>query len=236
MTATPAGRLNCDSCHRPHEAATAGGRYILEAARGQNTDPLAIQPEVDYTPVCHGCHARATTERTRAMSSPGAPPLEDAQVVRQVLRGKQEAFGVLVERYQKPIFNFIYRFYGNYELAQELTQETFLRCYQFLKSYDPERKFSTWLYTVAKNLCIDELKKQRSAHEVPLDDVLPAIDARDVEGPSSTTSRMSASAARRTSSSSRPSRSCRPRPGPSCCSIISRGFPTRRSARPSGCR
>lgn len=108
--------------------------------------------------------------------------LEDAQVVRQVLRGKQEAFGVLVERYQKPIFNFIYRFYGNYELAQELTQETFLRCYQFLKSYDPERKFSTWLYTVAKNLCIDELKKQRSAHEVPLDDVLSAVDAKDIEG------------------------------------------------------
>ena len=109
-------------------------------------------------------------------------PLEDAQVVRQVLRGRQEAFSLLVERYQKPIFNFIYRFYGNYELAQELTQETFLRCYQFLKSYDPERKFSTWLYTVAKNLCIDELKKQRAAREVPLEDVLPAIDARDVEG------------------------------------------------------
>jgi len=114
------------------------------------------------------------------MSPPA--PLEDSQIVRQVLRGKQEAFGVLVERYQKPIFNFIYRFYGNYELAQELTQETFLRCYQFLKSYDPERKFSTWLYTVAKNLCIDELKKQRAAHEVPLDDVLPAVDAKDFEG------------------------------------------------------
>jgi len=111
-----------------------------------------------------------------------AAPLEDAQVVRQVLRGKQEAFSVLVERYQKPIFSFIYRFYGNYELAQELTQETFLRCYQFLKSYDPERKFSTWLYTVAKNLCIDELKKQRSAHEVPMEDVLSAVDAKDAEG------------------------------------------------------
>jgi RNA polymerase sigma-70 factor (ECF subfamily) len=109
------------------------------------------------------------------------PPLEDAQVVRQILRGKREAFSLLVDRYQKPIFNFIYRFYGNYDLAQELTQETFLRCYQFLKSYDPERKFSTWLYTVAKNLCIDELKKQRSAREIPLDDVLPAVDAREAE-------------------------------------------------------
>jgi RNA polymerase sigma-70 factor (ECF subfamily) len=91
-------------------------------------------------------------------------------------------FGVLVERYQKPIFNFIYRFYGSHDLAQELTQETFLRCYQFLKSYDQGRKFSTWLYTVAKNLCIDELKKQRSFREIPLDDVLPAVDARGAEG------------------------------------------------------
>ena len=115
------------------------------------------------------------------MPTPPAP-LEDAQIVRQVLRGKREAFGVLVERYQKPIFNFIYRFYGNYDLAQELTQETFLRCYQFLKSYDQGRKFSTWLYTVARNLCIDELKKQRSAHEICLDDVLPAVAARDAAG------------------------------------------------------
>ena len=115
------------------------------------------------------------------MPTPPAP-LEDARLVRQVLRGKREAFGVLVERYQKPIFNFIYRFYGNYELAQELTQETFLRSYQFLKSYDQGRKFSTWLYTVARNLCIDELKKRRSAREVCLDDVLPAVDAKHAEG------------------------------------------------------
>ena len=115
-------------------------------------------------------------------AAPAPEPADDARVVRQVLRGKREAFGLLVERYQKPIFNFIYRFDGNYDLAQELTQETFLRCYQFLKSYDPERKFSTWLYTVAKNLCIDELKKQRAAREVSLDDVLPAVDAQEAEG------------------------------------------------------
>jgi RNA polymerase sigma-70 factor, ECF subfamily len=109
------------------------------------------------------------------------PPADDAQIVRQVLKGKRELFGVLLERYQKPIFNFIYRFYGNYDLAQELTQETFLRCYQFLKSYDTKRKFSTWLYAVAKNLCIDELKKQKSAREIPLDDAMAAVDRRDAE-------------------------------------------------------
>ena len=109
-------------------------------------------------------------------------PLEDAQIVRQVLRGKREMFGLLLERYQKPIFNFIYRFYGNYDLAQELTQETFLRCYQFLKSYDPGRKFSTWLYTVAKNLCIDELKKRKTARELPLDDAIDFVERRGADG------------------------------------------------------
>ena len=109
-------------------------------------------------------------------------PLEDAQIVRQVLRGKREMFGLLLERYQKPIFNFVYRFYGNYDLAQELTQETFLRAYQFLKSYDPTRKFSTWLYTVAKNLCIDELKRRKSAHEVPLDDALEFVERKGADG------------------------------------------------------
>jgi RNA polymerase sigma-70 factor (ECF subfamily) len=109
-------------------------------------------------------------------------PLEDSQIVRQVLRGKREMFGLLLERYQKPIFNFIYRFYGNHDLAQELTQETFLRAYQFLKSYDPGRKFSTWLYTVAKNLCIDELKKRKAAREVPLDDAIGFVEKKGADG------------------------------------------------------
>ena len=110
------------------------------------------------------------------------PALEDAQIVRQVLRGKREMFGLLLERYQKPIFNFIYRFYGNHDLAQELTQETFLRAYQFLKSYDTNRKFSTWLYTVAKNLCIDELKKRKAAREIPLDDAIAFVERKGADG------------------------------------------------------
>ena len=105
--------------------------------------------------------------------------LDDAQVVRKVLRGQRALFGVILERYQRPIFNFIYRFYGNYDLAEELTQETFLRCYQFLKSYDPDRKFSTWLYTVAKNLCIDHYKKQRRGKEFSLDQALPSLERHE---------------------------------------------------------
>ena len=105
--------------------------------------------------------------------------LEDAQIVRRVLRGRKDEFSLILERYQRPIFNFIYRFYGSYEIAEELTQDTFLRCYQFLKSYDRKRKFSTWLYTVAKNLCIDHLKKQRKAREISLDQALPALERHE---------------------------------------------------------
>lgn len=105
--------------------------------------------------------------------------LEDAQIVRRVLRGRREDFSLILERYQRPIFNFIYRFFGSYEVAEELTQETFLRCYQFLKSYDPKRKFSTWLYTVAKNLCIDHLKKKKKAREISLDHSIAAIERTD---------------------------------------------------------
>jgi RNA polymerase sigma-70 factor (ECF subfamily) len=106
-------------------------------------------------------------------------PPDDASIVRKILRGRSDLFGTLLERYQRPIFNFIYRFYGDYDLAEDLTQETFLRCYQFLKSYDQKRKFSTWLYTVARNLCIDHLKKSKSGREISLDQSLPAVERKE---------------------------------------------------------
>jgi RNA polymerase sigma-70 factor (ECF subfamily) len=110
-------------------------------------------------------------------------PIEDALIVKDVLAGKPECFSLILERYQKPIFNFIYRFFGNYTLAEDLTQDTFLRCYQFLKSYDQKRKFSTWLYTVAKNLCIDHLKKSVPGREISLDHVLPVVEKKSSSRP-----------------------------------------------------
>ncbi len=107
--------------------------------------------------------------------------LDDAQVVGKILKGRSELFSTLLDRYQRPIFNFVYRFFGNYDIAEDLTQETFVRCYQFLHSYDPKRKFSTWLYTVAKNLCIDHLKKHRPGRDLSLEQVLPAVEGKDPE-------------------------------------------------------
>lgn len=56
VTTTPSGHVNCDSCHKPHGAATPGGVYILEVVGGKNTDPKAIQPQIDFTSLCLSCH------------------------------------------------------------------------------------------------------------------------------------------------------------------------------------
>lgn len=73
--------------------------------------------------------------------------------------GDEEAFNALVERYERPLLNFIYRFVGDYQLAWDVYQETFLRVYRAARSYDPARKFSTWLFQIAANLSIDELRR-----------------------------------------------------------------------------
>jgi hypothetical protein len=56
ITITPEGHLNCDSCHRPHEAATGAGTYMLEVIASENTDPIMIHPQIDFTGLCHKCH------------------------------------------------------------------------------------------------------------------------------------------------------------------------------------
>jgi RNA polymerase sigma-70 factor (ECF subfamily) len=122
--------------------------------------------------------APIATQQTNTDRTSKRRSMEDAQIIRKVLKGDREEYALILERYQKPILNFIYRFYGNYDLAQELTQETFLRAYQFLKSYDQKRKFSTWLYTVARNLCIDEMKKRKPGREISLDQALPSVELK----------------------------------------------------------
>ena len=77
------------------------------------------------------------------------------------LKGDAEAFSELVRLYQRPVYNMCYRMLGNPQEAEDAAQETFLRAYRALKSYDPKRKFATWLLSVAANYCIDQHRKRR---------------------------------------------------------------------------
>ncbi len=86
--------------------------------------------------------------------------LDDSGVVASQLVGNDRAFGVLVERYQKRLLNFIYRIIGDRERAEDLVQEVFIRVHRHLHRFDQSKKFSTWIYTIASNLAKNELRNR----------------------------------------------------------------------------
>ncbi len=93
-------------------------------------------------------------------------------------RGDHHAFARLVEAYKQPIYNLAYRMLGNAHEAEDAAQEVFLRSYLNLARYDRERKFSTWLLSIASNYCIDVLRRRR-ATLVTLDDVEFGLESRE---------------------------------------------------------
>ena len=81
----------------------------------------------------------------------------------RVQRGDREAFAVLVERYQQPVISFIFRTVGDRADSEDLAQQVFFQVYKAAARYRPAGKFSTWLFTIARNLCLNELRR-RSRH------------------------------------------------------------------------
>ena len=87
--------------------------------------------------------------------------ISDAAVVAQVLAGDKDAFRLLVERHTRSIYSVVYRMTGNQHDAEELLQETFLRAYKSLHRFELRSSFSTWLYRIAVNRCLDFLKAKK---------------------------------------------------------------------------
>lgn len=95
--------------------------------------------------------------------------------VDQARAGDQAAFARLVEAYQKPVYNLAYRILGNSVEADDAAQETFIRLYRRLHTYDPQRKFSSWLLAIASHYCIDVLRRRR-VNWASLDDLPPMVE------------------------------------------------------------
>lgn len=93
----------------------------------------------------------------------------DIAVLEEVRRGNPTAFGTLVEQWQDSIHRFAYQFFYNTDDAREITQKTFIRVYRNLDQLDDPRKFSPWIYRIAKNLCLDELKRAGRQRSSPLE-------------------------------------------------------------------
>jgi len=88
------------------------------------------------------------------------PPPDNAQLVAAHLAGDVRAFQELVLRYRSRLINFVGRMIGDRERAEDLVQEAFIRVHRHLHRFDPTKKFSTWIYTIASNLAKNELRNR----------------------------------------------------------------------------
>jgi RNA polymerase sigma-70 factor (ECF subfamily) len=108
-------------------------------------------------------------------------PQPDYGVLRKAQRGDERAFSIIVRSYQIPVYNYVLRMVGDRTLAEDLTQEVFLRVFQGLPRFSLRSKFTTWLFQVTKNRVLDELRatERRPRAVVDLDDIPPleVVDA-----------------------------------------------------------
>jgi RNA polymerase sigma-70 factor (ECF subfamily) len=87
--------------------------------------------------------------------------LSSEDLMDRIAKGDHDAFEILVNRHQASVLNLIYRFIGDRTQAKDLAQEVFLQVWQAAKNYEPKAKFTTWIYRIATNLCLNELKSAR---------------------------------------------------------------------------
>lgn len=101
----------------------------------------------------------------------------EAESLQKAIQGDDEAFAMIVETFQRPVYNLCYRMLGDPIDAEDAAQETFWRAFQNLKRYDPARPFPTWLLSIAAHYCIDQQRKRRMP--ILSIDLLPEDDAPD---------------------------------------------------------
>jgi len=106
----------------------------------------------------------------------------DGEIVRRAQRGDQAAFAVLVRAQEARVFNYVFRLLGDRALAEDVTQEVFLRAYQALPTFSFRCKFTTWLFQVTKNRVLDEIRTndRRPLHLDGVEDV-PSLEALDAQ-------------------------------------------------------
>ncbi|MBU6414660.1 sigma-70 family RNA polymerase sigma factor [Patescibacteria group bacterium] len=86
----------------------------------------------------------------------------DEQLVANYLNGDEHALEVLFRKHLKPIYNFVYRFVNNAQESEDITQEAFVRAWRNLKTFDRQRSFKTWIFSIAKHAALDVLKKKKT--------------------------------------------------------------------------
>jgi RNA polymerase sigma-70 factor, ECF subfamily len=107
-------------------------------------------------------------------------PQPDPDILRKAQSGDEHAFRIIVNAYEAPVFNYVLRMVGDRALAEDLGQEIFLRIYQGLPGFSLRCRFTTWLFQVAKNRVLDELRaRERKPQTVVTLDDMPPLEVVD---------------------------------------------------------
>jgi len=114
------------------------------------------------------------------------PPMPDAkrsdhELIEATKSGDQAAFGEIMDRYRNPITNYLYRFLNDYEEAVDLAQETFVRVYFALDRYHTQYAFSTYIYRIASNLAISEIRRRKRRRLLSLTGLFQSEDEAGTE-------------------------------------------------------
>lgn len=132
---------------------------------------IAVRPQEEAARTMTGDTGRETASALSPQAT--APALTSAEQdridVQAALAGNQLAFSALVTRYQSAVFNMAYRMLGDPTEAEDASQEVFVRAWNQLRTFQIERRFSTWLLSIASHLCIDLLRRRKPT--APIDDV-----------------------------------------------------------------
>jgi RNA polymerase sigma-70 factor (ECF subfamily) len=106
-------------------------------------------------------------------------PDPDADLMLRVKRGDHAAFAELVDKYKQPVMNLVYRFLRDATEAEDLAQNVFVQVFKSAPRYEVAARFSTWLFTIARNLCLNELRR-RSRHPADSLDAPGSVESEDL--------------------------------------------------------
>jgi RNA polymerase sigma-70 factor (ECF subfamily) len=98
------------------------------------------------------------------MENPGAQVAQEIQWIKRAQEGDSEAFGPLVQKYQRRVFSLVYHLVRRRDEVEDLAQEIFIKAFRAIRSYNFESSFATWLSRIATNHCYDYLRHERASH------------------------------------------------------------------------
>ncbi len=103
---------------------------------------------------------------------------DDTKIMLRLKNGDRAAFDELYNRFSKKIYNYVMRYTGNTHTAEDITQEVFVKMYRAAKQYEPTARFSTWIFTITTNLCINEYNRRKG---IQLEDDIEQYNSKDAQ-------------------------------------------------------